>query len=104
MLFAGGLSVRQGLQVGMNLLYSTDFQNDYYDGVEAFVYELYRLFPGVVGFPWWSPGYDANKKGGSTKTHRTIMNIALALRDEKKWQGTPVDKFSVKRAAEMGGT
>jgi len=115
MLFAGGLSVRTALEVGMNLLYSTHFKNEYYDGidefrpvgggiekvdVEAFVYELFRIFPGVVGFPWWSKGYNANEKDGSTFTRRTIMNIAMALRDEDKFSRP--DRFSVKRAEQMG--
>jgi len=88
--FAGGLSVSSIITSAMQALYSQqlpiekEFRPIDEEDVEPFVYEVARLFPAVVGFAWWTPGYDANK-GGSHYTHRTVMNLAMTLRDPRKW-------------------
>eukprot|EP00928_Gymnodinium_smaydae_P030347 TRINITY_DN22600_c0_g4_i1.p1 TRINITY_DN22600_c0_g4~~TRINITY_DN22600_c0_g4_i1.p1 ORF type:complete len:583 (+),score=97.25 TRINITY_DN22600_c0_g4_i1:51-1799(+) len=107
LLFAGGLSVEGLIRVGLNALHSQhlkiasefrptkseDIDVNTFD-VESFVYELARHFPPVVGFPWWEKGYDANQ-GGSKYTHRTVMNLAMSLRDPRVF-GADQDKFRLR--------
>lgn len=93
LMFAGGISVRNLLINGMHILHSqhsplpvgeNDFRPLKSKDVPAFVYEVVRRFPAVVGVPWWDEGYDANR-GGSHFTKRTIMNLGQALRDYRVW-------------------
>eukprot|EP00928_Gymnodinium_smaydae_P030346 TRINITY_DN22600_c0_g3_i1.p1 TRINITY_DN22600_c0_g3~~TRINITY_DN22600_c0_g3_i1.p1 ORF type:complete len:579 (+),score=96.52 TRINITY_DN22600_c0_g3_i1:48-1784(+) len=107
LLFAGGLSVEALIRAGLNALHSEhlniasefrptkseDIDVNTFD-VESFVYELARHFPPVVGFPWWQKGYDANR-GGKNYTHRTVMNLAMSLRDPRVF-GNDQDKFRLR--------
>lgn len=79
LLFAGGLSVPGIILVGLAMLYSENspMQGEHLHAGNAqqFAYEVLRRYPGVVGFPWWSPDH----------TRHSIMNIAMTLRDPRAW-------------------
>merc|ERR1712087_291221 len=106
----------QGIESAMALLNSDDprfpvedrAKNLQENDVEAFVYELYRLIPQVVGFPWWDPeaGYTGNllhgigSKGTGKSSEfvygqRTIMQMATALRDPEAW-GADAYEFKIR--------
>jgi len=83
---AGGLSVPSVMGIAMGVLHGAE---TYGSGqllptefsltnrnVEQFVLECVRRFPVVVGFPWWDP---------ATTTFRTVLNIAMSLRDPRAW-------------------
>ncbi|CAK0892428.1 unnamed protein product [Prorocentrum cordatum] len=82
--FAGGLSVPSTIRSAVACIYTGIMTEAItLHNVEAFVYEVTRLFPAVQGFPWHKDG------------HRHIAHLAAALRDPKAW-GPDSDKFTLK--------
>lgn len=85
---AGGLSVPSVMGITFGVLhgavaYDNVVMPDWQDfaltnrNIEQFVLECVRRFPVVVGFPWWDP---------ETLTFRTVLNVAMALRDPLAWE------------------
>jgi len=92
---AGGLSTPSVMQLCLAVLYSG--ANSPLAEAERtltpktlrpFVYETIRRFPVVVGFPWWSPD----------QTKRTVLNLAMALRDPDAWSDAL--KFKIRPLSE----
>ncbi|CAK0825318.1 unnamed protein product [Prorocentrum cordatum] len=82
--FAGGLSVPSTITSAVACMYSGIMPEPVTLGnVEAFVFEVTRLFPAVHGFPWHKDG------------HRHILHLSATLRDPKAW-GPDSDKFTLK--------
>jgi len=84
---AGGLSVPTLMGIGFAILHGAEaygtvvFPNwqDFEltnNNIEQFMLECVRRFPAVVGFPLWD---------GETARSRTVLNIAMALRDPRAW-------------------
>jgi len=101
---AGGLSVPTLMGIGFAILtgaeaYGSAVLPNWQDfelsnsNVEQFVLECVRRFPAVVGFPWWD---------GETAESRTVMNIAMALRDPRAWDSPK--EFRLRRLSEYHET
>merc|ERR1712146_375844 len=85
LLFAGGLSVPTLINGGLAVLHFNEtsmtmddqktWKNaddaDADDVVTKFVWEVIRLYPAVIGFPYWE----------NEGTRRVVLNIATALQD-----------------------
>lgn len=99
---AGGLSVPSVMGISMGILHGAEtygtrvVPEDFTltnRNVEQFVLESIRRFPVVVGFPWWSPD----------QKHRTVMNLAMTLRDPRAWEAPkefrlrPLSEYHEKR-------
>jgi len=84
---AGGLSVPTLMGIGFAILHGAEVDGsavleNWQDfeltdtNIQQFMLECVRRFPAVVGFPWWD---------GETAQSRTVLNIALAMRDPRAW-------------------
>jgi len=82
---AGGLSVSTLLGIGFGILHGAEAYGSVVlpdfelmnNNIEQFVLECVRRFPAVVGFPWWD---------SETLRSRTVLNVAMALRDPQAWE------------------
>eukprot|EP00931_Biecheleriopsis_adriatica_P033221 TRINITY_DN19287_c0_g2_i1.p1 TRINITY_DN19287_c0_g2~~TRINITY_DN19287_c0_g2_i1.p1 ORF type:complete len:1157 (-),score=244.32 TRINITY_DN19287_c0_g2_i1:492-3911(-) len=85
--FAGGLSVPQTIHAAVAVLFTPDLLPSPVvvdeTNVEAFVYEVTRLFPAVQGFCFWRDG------------ERQILSLSAALRDPAAW-GKDSHRFTLK--------
>ena len=105
LLFAGGLSVPSIINVGMAVLYSDSSPLEAKsrdltrETVTPFVFEIARRYPAVVGFPYWVPHKDGDKelskKHQETKDKHYVLNLAMSLRDPRKW-GADADDFKLR--------
>jgi len=84
---AGGLSVPTLMGIGFAILHGAEAYGSVVlpnwqdfeltnNNIEQFMLECVRRFPAVVGFPWWD---------GETAQSRTVLNIAMAMRDPRAW-------------------
>jgi len=85
MAFAGGLSVPGTITSAVACLYREEFTPMAIteENVEAFVWEVTRLFPQVAGFPYWQDD------------HRHILYLCGALRDPDAF-GAHAHQFTLK--------
>jgi len=85
---AGGLSVPTLMGIGFAILHGAEVDGsavleNWQDfeltntNIQQFMLECVRRFPAVVGFPWWD---------GETAQSRTVLNIAMAMRDHRAWE------------------
>eukprot|EP00927_Polykrikos_kofoidii_P003556 TRINITY_DN11429_c0_g1_i1.p1 TRINITY_DN11429_c0_g1~~TRINITY_DN11429_c0_g1_i1.p1 ORF type:complete len:1192 (-),score=142.78 TRINITY_DN11429_c0_g1_i1:30-3605(-) len=85
--FAGGLSVPQTIHCSIAVLFTPELLRSPFSlserNIEAFVYEVTRLFPAVQGFCFW--------RGDK----REILSLNAALRDPAVW-GPDANRFSLK--------
>mmetsp|Transcript_15068 Transcript_15068/g.40622 ORF Transcript_15068/g.40622 Transcript_15068/m.40622 type:complete len:1094 (-) Transcript_15068:78-3359(-) len=85
--FAGGLSVPQTIHCATSVLCNESLLPSparvTEDNVEAFVYEVTRLFPAVQGFCFWRAG------------QRQVLSLNAALRDPAVW-GDEANRFTLK--------
>eukprot|EP00445_Apocalathium_hangoei_P001813 CAMPEP_0203843458 /NCGR_PEP_ID=MMETSP0359-20131031/2600_1 /ASSEMBLY_ACC=CAM_ASM_000338 /TAXON_ID=268821 /ORGANISM="Scrippsiella Hangoei, Strain SHTV-5" /LENGTH=1059 /DNA_ID=CAMNT_0050758227 /DNA_START=66 /DNA_END=3245 /DNA_ORIENTATION=+ len=85
--FAGGLSAPSTIHCALAVLFRRDLLpspvviNE--DNIEAFVFEVTRLFPAVQGFCYWQGG------------QRQVLSLNAALRDPAVW-GKDANKFTLK--------
>jgi hypothetical protein len=95
---AGGLSVPSVIQLCLGILYGGDnsplpveSRKLTKDTILPFVFETIRRYPVVVGFPWWS----------ADQSQRTVMNLAMGLRDPRAWDFP--EEFKLRPLSEYHG-
>lgn len=86
--FAGGLSVPQTINCALAVLYTNGLMPSPVTiseaNIEAFIYEVLRLFPPVQGFCFWRNG------------KREVLSLNAALRDPAVWGQDTANRFSLK--------
>lgn len=86
---AGGLSIPTVISLILGTVYGDDETSPWKvpkreitkGNIKQLIYETIRRYPAVVGYPYWHSGKHATEK-------RTVLNLAMALRDEKEWGET----------------
>eukprot|EP00933_Yihiella_yeosuensis_P039804 TRINITY_DN33985_c0_g1_i1.p1 TRINITY_DN33985_c0_g1~~TRINITY_DN33985_c0_g1_i1.p1 ORF type:complete len:872 (+),score=172.75 TRINITY_DN33985_c0_g1_i1:712-3327(+) len=86
--FAGGLSVPSTIHAAVSMMFASPelfapTQAEIVQNLDAFVYEVTRMFPAVQGFCYWADG------------NREILSLNAALRDPAVW-GSDANRFTLK--------